>query len=102
MESLSFRETEVRKLIDRINLLIRGRNNANGRVTLTANATSTEVTSANVGAGDVVLLMPETAAAASELAAGGMYVVAAAGTFTITHANDASTTRTFGWVAFGP
>jgi hypothetical protein len=47
-----------------------------------------------------VLLMPKTANAAAALAS--TYVTATApGTFTLTHANTASTDRTFGYVNVG-
>ena len=49
-----------------------------------------------------VFLFPKTAHAAAELAAGGCYVSAvAAGTFTLTHANNAQTDRTFAYVCLG-
>lgn len=90
----------------RINQAIRdlfaGRSNAVGTVTLAAGETSTTVTGLNIGPASRVFLMPTTADAAAELAAGGLYVSAvAAGSFTITHANDASEDRTFHWVALG-
>jgi hypothetical protein len=47
-------------------------------------------------------LFPRTAHAAAELAAGGCYVSAVgSGSFTLTHANNAQTDRTFSYVCLG-
>jgi hypothetical protein len=79
-----------------ISELAAGRSNATGTVTLTANAGSTVVTDANFGTGSVPSLTPTTANAAAEIGAGTMYVSArAAGSFTLTHANNAQNDRTF-------
>lgn len=95
-------EINVRRIVQSVRELYEGRSNAIGRVTLAASATTTAVTAVNCGLGSVVLLFPETADAAAEVAAGGLYVSAVgAGSFTLTHANDASTDRTFAWVALG-
>ena len=75
-----------------------------GEVTLTANAASTAVTDDRCTTGSVILFDPMTANAATELAAGGMYVLEAnrrSGTFTITHANDANADKTFRYVVIG-
>lgn len=75
-------------------------------VTLTANTATTVVTNAReaVTPDSVLRFDPLTANAAAELAAGTMYVLTAnrlAGSFTITHANNAQTDRTFRWIAAG-
>ncbi len=95
-------EKDARKVATAINQLAQGRSNAVGTVTLVANAASTVVTAKNCGAGSVVLLSPLTAHAAAELGNGTVYVSAVAnGAFTLSHANNAQTDRTFGYVAMG-
>lgn len=90
----------LRILADRINLLINGRSNAVGDVTLTANAASTTLTDARIGVDSCIALMPTTANAAAALAT--TYVSARGkGTATITHANNAQTDRTFRYAIQG-
>lgn len=70
-----------------------------GKITLTANVTSTNVYSSNVSATSKLVLFPRTANAAAELGAGTCYTWAtAAGGFTIIHANSAQTDRTFDYI----
>ena len=92
----------LREALEAIHLLARGRGNASGTVTLTAGATSTTVKDAVVGAGMKVFLQPATLNAAGALVT--TYVPAAtitAGQFVVSHANAASTDRTFFWHAYG-
>lgn len=74
-------------------------------VTLAANAASTTVTTPLVGTGKRVFLTPQTANAAAEIGAGTVYIdpadYVAKTSFKITHANNAQTDRTFGWVILG-
>lgn len=92
-------ETEI---ISTINQLILGNLNNTGTVTLTASAASTTVTNSRVGANSYIEFMPTTANAATEKAAGTMYVSARTkGEFTITHANNAQTDRTFQYIHVG-
>lgn len=85
-----------------------GKSNATGSVTLTASATTTSVTDYRVGPESVILLMPTTTNAALE-ASGHLQIDTAAcfvssrskNTFTITHSNDPSTNRTFGYAIVG-
>ena len=82
-------------IVERIN---RGKINASIDVTLTASAASTTITDARLASTSILLFDPTTAHAATELAAGTMYVLAANrtnGSATITHANNAQTDRTF-------
>ena len=75
-----------------------------GEVTLTASAASTAVTDIRVSPQSVIVWHPRTANAAAELANGTMYVTDAnmgSGTFTITHANAASTDRDFRYAVIG-
>ncbi len=96
------REKDLSKFALAIQQLAQGRSNAVGTVTLTHGAASTTVTAPTCGAGSVVLLSPTTLHAAAELAAGGCYISAVANqSFTVTHANNAQTDRTFGFVCLG-
>jgi len=84
-----------RRLAAAINGTIDGRGNNGGSVTITSTTTSTVVTDTKVGADSVIYLMPTNAAAATEFAAGTLYVSARGnGTFTITSSNAAAS-RTF-------
>lgn len=84
----SSQSPEVTRLFQAVNQLILGNANNTGTVTLTENATTTTVKNSRVGADTVVLLMPTTANAASEM--DGMYITTTSGSFTITHANNAN------------
>lgn len=89
----------LREVADGTRLAMGGKINCAGEVTLTASVASTDVTDARVSSQSVILLMPRTANAAAEVAAGGCYVSARdKGTFTITHANNAQTDRDFDYV----
>jgi hypothetical protein len=95
-------EQDPYKIVRAVRELFEGRSNAVGSVTLTANATSTTVTAANCGVGSTVLLTPTSAHAAAEVGNGTIYVSAVAnGSFTLTHANNSQTDRTFLYAAFG-
>lgn len=97
---LSPAERDPLKQNTAIRQLIEGRSNAVGSVTLTANAASTVVTAPTCGPQSAVFLCPTTANAAAIVAA--TYVSAvAAGTFTITHTNNANADKTFYWVCLG-
>lgn len=89
-------ERDPRRLAIAINGIIDGRTDNYGSVTLTASTATTVVTEARVTDFSTVVLTPRTANAAAELGAGGMYVSAMTdGSFTITHANNAQSDRTF-------
>jgi hypothetical protein len=95
-------EKDLRRYSTAINELGKGRSNAAGSVTLTANAASTTVTAKNCGVGSVVLLSPRSAHAAAEIAAGTLFVSTVAnGSFTLTHASNAQNDRIFGYVCLG-
>ena len=89
-------ETDLKKVILALQQLAAGRSNATGTVTLVTGASATVVSDPNCATGTVPLLTPTTANAASEVGNGTLYVSAVAnGSFTITHANSATTGRTF-------
>ena len=70
-----------------------------GTVTLTVSAATTVVQNGKVNPKSVVVLSPGTANAAAAVAT--TYITCGTGTFTITHANNATTGRTFGYVIHG-
>ena len=95
-------ETDQKKINLSIQQLGAGRSNAVGTVTLTASVATTTVTDNNVAAGSVPILVPTTANAAAEIGNGTMYISAVANkSFTITHANSATTGRTFLYAIVG-
>lgn len=96
-------ETEHRRLLAQsINEILFGRLNNVGTVTLTANQATTAITDLKVGAASKVFLTPTSASAATEVGSGGLYISAVGdGTFTITHANNATADRTFAYAIFG-
>lgn len=84
-----------------INELAAGRSNAHGTFTLTESTTTTAVTNANCASGSCVKVTPTTANAAAEIGNGTLYITAANGSFTVTHANNAQTDRTFTYAIQG-
>lgn len=85
-----------------IQQLSAGRSNAVGSVTLAASAATTTVIDPNCAAGSTPIFTPTTAHAAAEQGAGTMYVSAVANqSFTITHANNSQTDRTFRYALYG-
>lgn len=97
-------ETDPKKQNLAIQQLAAGRSNATGTVTLTINVASTAVTTrtGTCTSGSVPLLVPTTAAAATEFGAGTWYISSVGiDTFTITHVNSATAGRTFSYVIVG-
>jgi hypothetical protein len=99
---LSPSETQPYIIVNAVRQLMQGRSNAAGSATLTASAVSTNVTAPNCAPSSQVFLFPRTAHAAAELAAGSCYVSAvASGGFTLSHASNNQTDRTFSYVCLG-
>lgn len=99
---VSTSERDPTKFATAIRQLAEGRSNAGGTITLSTNTTQTVVTAPNCAASSWPLLFEGSAAAATERAAGTMYVSAVAnGQFTITHSNTTTAGRMFFWAAFG-
>lgn len=85
-----------------INNMLTGKLNCGNEVTLTAGGTTTVVTDTRVGGSSAPLPVAMTANAAAELGAGTMYISAVGKqTFTITHANNGQTDRTFRFAIIG-
>lgn len=89
-------EKDPFRIVRAIRELFEGRSNASGVFTCDTSAASTVVNAPNCGADSRVFLQATTANAAAEVGAGTIYVSAVAqGAFTVTHANSATTGRTF-------
>lgn len=100
--TVSPNEQDQRKQNNVLRGVMDGKTNNTGSFTLTENVASTVVTDLRVGADSVILVSPTTANATTEWAAGTMYVSSVGKqTFTVTHANNAQTDRTFSYVAIG-
>lgn len=92
----------LRAVAEVVNRVLSGKMNVTLSVTLTASAASTTVIDARVGVFSALPHNPTTAHAAAEIAAGGFYVSAQQnGQFTLTHANNAQTDRTFTFCIIG-
>jgi hypothetical protein len=94
----------IRRVAEVVNRSLTGKLNALKEITLTANAASTVIDDARLTTGSLVLFDPVTSNAATELAAGTLYVTTANrrnGRFTVTHANNAQTDRTFKLLLIG-
>lgn len=95
-------EKNLRSVILSLQQIAAGRSNATGSVTLATSAATTTVSDNNCASGSVPILVPTTANAATEVGNGTMYVSAVANkSFTITHANSATTGRTFLYALLG-
>lgn len=89
-------ETNPVKLNRSIRDLYDGRSNAVGTFTVTQNAATTVVSADGCNPDSRVFLQATTANAAAEVGNGTIYVSAKGyGTFTVTHANSATASRTF-------
>lgn len=77
-----------------------GKINATGTVTLAASAATTVVTDFRAGGDSVILLSPRTSNAAAAIST--TYIsTRAKQSFTLTHANNAQTDRTFNYAVIG-
>lgn len=102
MKEPSIRETSLLEVVKSVRQLANGRSKSAGVVTLTTSTTTTQVASDIISSDAGAHLFPTTASAAAEFGAGTIYVSAIAnGSFTITHANNASTDRSYHWIAIG-
>jgi hypothetical protein len=98
----SLTEKDPAKLVLAIQQLTQGRSNATGVFTLAISAATTTITDNNCAAGSVIIPIPTTANAAAELGNGTMFLSSTTnGTFTFTHANSATTGRTFKYAILG-
>lgn len=88
-----------------VNAALSGKLNSFGTVMLGTSVGSTTVLDPRVGVNSAVFLFPQTANAAAELGNGTAYIAPAdhvnKTSFKITHANSATTGRTFFWLLIG-
>ena len=87
-----------RKLFDALFRVMQGKTQNVYDLTLTINAASTTITDTRISTQTAILFDPRSANAATELAAGTMYILDAnrgKGTCTITHANNSQSDRVF-------
>lgn len=110
MTTLAFRgvnpngSSDPRQTALTINQMLAGKLNAVLDITLTASVATTIVEDPRFGVNCALNFDPLTANAATEKAAGTLYVLAAnrvTGQITITHANNAQTDRTFRLTVIG-
>jgi hypothetical protein len=100
--SVATTEKDPLKFAIAIQQLYAGRSNAIGSVTLTADGTSTVVDAPNCAPQSAVFLFPKTANGAAALAAGTTFINSVGKqSFTISHANNAQTDRSFFYVCLG-
>jgi hypothetical protein len=89
-----------REIATAVNRLIRGKSDNSFRLTLTANASSTNMTNANIEGTSALILAPTTANAAAAIQT--TYVSSVSnGSATIVHANNAQVDRTFNVIIIG-
>ncbi|HAK62066.1 MAG TPA: hypothetical protein DCO82_02365 [Alphaproteobacteria bacterium] len=92
-------KVDNRFFAEAVNNILNGRMDAVGEVTLAENAASTAVTDTRVVKNSAVILTPMTANAAAAI--GTTYIPEAdygTGTFTIRHANNPQTDRSFRYI----
>ena len=97
---------EENRIKNDVEELLNGRVRSTGSVTLTANVATTVVTDRRVGRDSFIDFMPLTANASAEQGAGTIYVKTTDidprnNQFTINHANNAQTDRTFRYLIAG-
>lgn len=93
-------EKDLSKYALSLQQLAAGRSNAAGSVTLAAGATATVVPADNCAPGSAVFLFPKTANGAAALPTTFISAVVKQ-SFTISHANNAQTDRSFFYVCLG-
>ena len=92
----------AREIAEVVNRMLTGGLNNSGAVTLSAGAGSTIVADPRVSGSSTILLWPTSANAAAELGAGTIHTSAKAkGGFTLTHANNGLSDRTFDYAILG-
>lgn len=103
LENAPYKWSDLQKqIVDltwKLNACINGGGNNTGDVTLTASAATTEVEDTRVSVDSAIVLMPTTVNAAAALAT--TYITTDKGSFTITHASNSQTDRTFKYAVIG-
>ena len=95
-------ERDLTRIVLGIRDLFAGRSNASGQFTCAINQATTTVTAKNCGTQSRIVITPVTANAATEMGNGTIYISSVAvGQFVVTHANNATTGRTFNYAICG-
>jgi len=91
-----------REVAQVVNNILDGKVNSTGSFTCTTSATSTVVTDFRAGKQSIILLMPTTANAASEVSNGTIFISARnKQSFTVTHSNNSQADRSYGYAILG-
>lgn len=85
----------VRRVVDTVNIILRGKLNATTLVTFAADADSTTFNDPRLSASSVILLMPTSSSAAGADGQGWYVAAQTNGSAIISHANSALTDRTY-------
>jgi hypothetical protein len=94
--------TNPRAVAAVVNRMLQGGLNCAGTITLTPSAGSTLVSDPRASGTSRIVLFPTTSNAAAELGNGSVYISGKAkGSFTLAHANNAQSDRTFDYVILG-
>jgi hypothetical protein len=89
-----------RRIAEVVNNLLEGKLNSTASVTLTASSATTTLADRRIGPFSVILFMPQTANAATEMA--NLHVTSRGQfTATLTHSNDPGTDRTYDYCVLG-
>ena len=93
---------DPRRIYQALQDLGAGRSNAHAEISLTISVTTTTITDSRVGPESAITLTAQTANAAAEVGNGTIYVSSTlAGSFVLTHANNAQADRTFRYAIVG-
>ena len=94
--------TNPRQISQVVNNILDGKVNSTGSFTCATSAASTVVTDFRAGKQSIILFMPTTANAATEVGNGTIFVSARnKQSFTVTHANNSQADRSFGYAILG-
>jgi len=95
-------EDHLSRASDTINLVLKGKTNNTGTVTLTGSTALTTLSDPRIGVDSYIGFMPTTANAAAEKGNGTLYVSSRGKqTANLTHANNAQSDRTFIYCIIG-
>ena len=97
MSQLSLRETNLRKIVESINSLYRGKNNHSGTVTQESGDTTVTISNLFISADSAIIITPTNAIAASLT----YYVTPSNGEFTITSTIAPSADATWAYAFYG-
>lgn len=87
---------------DKVNLILQGKVNVTGTLTLTASVSTENLQDPRIGDSSAILLMPMSANAAAEIGNGTLWFGASSkGSIVVNHANNAQVDRTFTYVVIG-